>query len=158
MKTKEIKKFRDTYTKYEKECVFEGYQLAVLFDEKDMIKKHGGRWDADKQTWWMPEKHLLTDVHAGIGTVRDVLNDHEMVMGPYGEFKGKKSIMDNKSHEGYMLRNDLLKYVITWYPNQDAVEFVGPYNSNNVVTTWNTVEDAKTRWNELIDEGYNRVD
>ena len=154
MKTREIKKFRDSYTKYEKECVFEGYKLAVHFDEKNMVKKHGGRWDADEQTWWMPEKHLLTDVHAGIGTIRDVLNDHKMVMGQYGNFKGKKSIMDNKSHEGFILRKDELAYVVTWYPNQDAVEFVGASDTSK----WYTVETGKTRWDELVKEGYNRVE
>jgi len=45
MKSKEIRKFRESYNKYEKDCVFEGYKLAVRFDEKDMVKKHGGRWD-----------------------------------------------------------------------------------------------------------------
>ena len=158
MKTKEITKFRKDYSKYEKDCVFEGYQLAVHFDEKEMIKSHGGRWDVEKQTWWMPAERLSTDVHAGIGTIRDVLNDHKMIMGPFGDFKGKKSTICDNPHEEFMLQNNLLKYVVTWYPNQDAVEFVGPYNSNNVVTTWYSAEDAKTRWNELIDMDYNRVE
>ena len=87
MKTKEIKKFRDTYKDYDKQCYFEGLKLAVLFDEKDGVKKWGGRWDADAEHWWMPEKHLTTDVHEGIGTVKDWLNDHKMIMGQYGKFR-----------------------------------------------------------------------
>jgi len=160
MKSKEIHDFRKTYVKYEKECVFEGYKLAVLFDEKDSVKEMGGRWDADKQTWWMPENKLLHQLHDNGTLVRDELNDKNMIMGPYGEFnriliKGKDG---QWSGEEFMLQFGMLKFVVTWYTNQDAVEFVGPYNSNNVEEKWFTVEDAKTRWDELIKEGFNRVE
>ena len=80
MKTKEIKKFRESYKDYDKQCHFEGYKLAVLFDEKDEVKKWGARWDADAGVWWMPKGKSQVDVHAGIGTVKDWLNDQKMIM------------------------------------------------------------------------------
>ena len=155
MKTKEIKKFRDSYEKYEKDCVFEGYKLAVLFDEKDEVKRYGGRWDSDEQTWWMPEKKLLEEVHDNGLLMRDWLNDNEMIMGPYGDFKSDSLYMDNQKHEGFTLRKgENLTYILTWYENRDAVEIVGPSQSSG----WFTIENAKTRWDELILEGYNRVE
>lgn len=170
MKTKEIQKFRESYTKYEKECVFEGYALAVHFDEKEMVKKYGGRWDADKQIWWIPKKHLLTD--AGVGShringtlIRDVLNDHKMIVGPYGKFISIhwNASLSNKSHEEFWLRNHELSYLVAWYESQDAVEFVGPSSDTEEVSRhfqrqWFTIKDAKKRWDELITEGYIRVE
>jgi len=154
MKSKEIRKFRESYSKYEKDCVFEGYKLAVLFDEKDDVKRYGGRWDADEQSWWMPEKKLLDEVHDNGTLVRDWLNDNQMIMGPYGDFKGTDKRMENKSVEHHILRKGDSKYLINWYPNQDAVSL----GLDDEETHWFTVENARTRWDELISEGYNRIE
>ena len=165
MKSKEIKKFREDYTKYEKPCVFEGYRLAVHFDEKDMVKSYGGRWDADEQTWWMPEKKLLID--AGVGNpsngslIRDVLNDNKMIMGQYGEYKGpcKGDAVE------YKLKHDSSKNRVTvhWWEDSDAVQFHpsdqnGEWLGNAPDAVWYTVEKARIHWDELINGGYNRVE
>ena len=102
MKSKEIKKFREDYTDYKKKCVFEGYKLAVLFDEKDDVKRMGGRWDANEQTWCMPRENLKKDAEQYGGPpngslVEDYLNDLQMVMGQYGEFQ-KKDAQLNSNH------------------------------------------------------------
>ena len=98
MKSKEIRKFRKTYTKYDKDCVFEGYKLAVLFDEKDEVKQYGGRWhpypNDDGGYWWMPANKLLNEVHDNGTLVRDWLNDNEMIMGQYGEIKNTERFND----------------------------------------------------------------
>ena len=160
MKTKEIRKFRENYSKYEKDCVFEGYRLAVLFDEKDAVKKYGGRWDADDQTWWMPEKNLKNDALPNGSLVVDVLNDEKMIMGQYGEYKGPCKGVATK----YTLQNDERRYTVQWFEDEDAVCFSqGNYDNTEGAwidkqQNWFTIEKARTRWNELTEEGYNRVE
>ena len=167
MKTREIKKFRDSYTKYDKDCVFEGYKLAVHFDEKDMVKKYGGRWDADEQTWWMPESKLLVEVHEPIGMlVRDWLNDSEMIMGQYGKFnetEHTKSLIDNGHYTEYNLfppsdeDRGCPKFKVRFFYNQDVATFL--HNEyGGWKTEYLTIEDGRKRWDELIANGYNRVE
>jgi len=163
MKSKEIRKFRDSYSKYEKDCVFEGYRLAVLFDEKDSVKQYGGRWDADEQTWWMPEKKLLDEVHDNGTLVRDWLNDEKMIMGQYGKFADTSNnrnlfIGDTAiEHTEYVLRkstpNSKPDVTVRFFAKNDVATFSG-----KTATEFYTIEDGRNRWNALIDEGYNRIE
>ena len=159
LKSREIKKFRKTYTKYEKTCVFEGYKLAVLFDEKDDVKRYGGRWDPEEMTWWMPEKKLLNEIHNNGTLVRDWLNDSEMIMGQYGKIQWSKDDMKNISYTQYTLhcntgeRNGI---TVNWFEDIDAVEFVDTSIDNS--GTWYNVENARIWWDDLIGMGYNRVE
>jgi len=159
MKSKEIREFRKTYTKYEKDCVFEGYKLAVLFDEKDDVKRYGGRWNADEQTWWMPEKKLLDQIHDNGTLVRDWLNDNQMIMGQYGEYKGPCK-GDGVAYN--LLGIGKNRYTVQFWNDSDAVAFHqsrqdGTFGNNCPDPVWYTLEDARTRWDELISEGYVRV-
>ena len=164
MKTKEINKFRKSYTKYEKDCVFEGYKLAVLFDEKDQVKQYGGRWHPndgdDGGYWWMPENKLLDQVHDNGTLVRDWLNDNEMIMGQYGKYKGPCS--GNATQ--YSLQRDTggFRYTVQWWDERDAVSFSkslhdGTFGAGCPKAVWYTVEEARTQWDKLISKGYNRV-
>jgi hypothetical protein len=164
MKSREIKKFRDSYTKYEKECVFEGYRLAVHFDEKDMVKKYGGRWDADEETWWMPAKHLLTD--AGVGSpsngslIRDVLNDNKMIMGQYGKIKNRERFTDENDHfteYGLYKSNNEPKFKVQFFIKHDVAKFI-PTGMGELATEYLTIEAGRKRWDEAINAGYNRVE
>jgi len=165
MKSREIRKFRKTYTDYKKKCVFEGYKLAVLFDEKDIVKRMGGRWDAEEMTWWMPVKNLKKDAEQYGGPpngslVEDYLNDMQMVMGQYGEIQ-KVDTNRMGHYVQYTLRNgnkDSLK--VNWFEEVDAVEFVSstPTSSSYGIGKWFTVENARTHWDELVNGGYNRVE
>jgi len=166
MKSKEIREFRKTYTKYEKECVFEGYKLAVLFDEKDDVKRYGGRWDADEQIWWMPADCLTTDVHAGIGTVRDWLNDHKMIMGQYGKFNETEHIVhrvadafSNDHYTEYRLEGHDAspKFKVQFFYNQDVAKFIAT-GLGDLPTEYLTIEEGRKRWDALIECGYNRVE
>ena len=161
MKTKEIKKFREDYNKYEKTCVFEGYKLAVHFDEKDDVKRYGGRWDADEQTWWMPEKKLLNEIHDNGTLTRDWLNDNEMIMGQYGEFQNKP-LEPNSASEYKLKHADGPRYTVQWWDCGDAVSFSqslmdGTFGNGCPDAIWYTVEEARTHWDELISKGYVRV-
>ena len=162
MKSKEIREFRKTYTKYEKECVFEGYKLAVLFDEKDDVKRYGGRWDADAGIWWMPAGKLLDQIHDNGTLVRDWLNDSEMIMGQYGEFKNKP-LNPNSASEYKLLDDASTRFTVLWWDAEDAVSFHeslpdGTFGNNCPDAVWYTVENARTRWDELIAKGYMRVE
>jgi len=163
MKTKEIKKFRDAYTDYDKQCYFEGLKLAVHFDEKDEVKKWGARWNADGGFWWMPVDQLTVDVHAGIGTVRDWLNDHKMIVGQYGEFNENDNTRNLfsglKQHTAYGLykSNNEPKYKVQFFDEHDVAKFI-PTGMGDLAYAYFTLEDGRERWNELIACGYNRVE
>ena len=164
MKSKEIKKFRENYTKYEKDCVFEGYKLAVLFDEKDTVKQYGGRWDAGEQTWWMPAKKLLNEIRNDGTLVRDWLNDEQMIIGQYGKFNETKNTLnlldsdsDHYTEYGIHKSNTEPQYKVQFFYDQDAVKFI-PTGMGELPTEYLTLENARTRWDELVNSGYNRVE
>ena len=167
MKTKEIKKFRESYKSYIKDCVFEGYKLAVHFDEKDEVKRLGGRWDADNQTWWMPAKQLKEDAEPLGGPpngslVIDVLNANEMIMGQYGKFNETvhtKSFIDNDHFTEYGLHksNNEPQFKVQFFYDHDVAKFI-PTGMGELATEYLTLEDGRKRWNEAINAGYNRVE
>jgi|SaaInlV_100m_DNA_2_1039680.scaffolds.fasta_scaffold11160_2 hypothetical protein len=165
MKSHEIKTFRKTYKDYTKECAFEGYQLAVLFDEKDDVKQLGGRWDKDDKTWWMPKEKLDKNFDcngAGVGTIREHLNNHQMIMGQYGEHDSTIVLSDMTAHRRYKLVQDNVEIIVHWYDDYDAVKFetvVGNFGGRKAHhnSKWFKIADARTNWNSLIDEGYNNT-
>jgi hypothetical protein len=167
MKSREIKKFRKTYKDYSKGCYFEGFKLAVLFDEKDEVKGHGARWDKDERIWWMPLDCLTTDVHAGIGTVANWLNDHKMIVGQYGKFNENehnlnlfntdKSATGNWTEYGLHKSNNEPQFKVQFFYDQDVVKFI-PTGMGELASEYLTLEDGRKRWDESINAGYNRVE
>jgi hypothetical protein len=164
MKSKEIREFRKTYTKYEKECVFDGYKLAVLFDEKDEVKRYGGRWNQEEQIWWMPASRLLDEVSDNGTLVRDWLNDGQMIIGQYGEFKPSEHTThlfssDNDHYTEYGLHksNNDPQYKVQFFYEHDVAKFI-PTGMGDLDTEYYTREDGKKRWKVLIGIGYNRVE
>ena len=160
MKSKEIKTFRKTYTKYEKECVFEGYKLAVLFDEKDDVKRYGGRWNQEEQTWWMPAGKLLDQIHDNGTLVRDWLNDNEMIMGQYGKIKKPKGFTDDNHYYteyGLHKSNNEPQFKVQFFFNEDVAKFI-PTGMGELASEYLTIEDGRKRWDEAINAGYNRVE
>ena len=164
MKTKEISTFRKTYKDYDKQCYFEGFKLAVMFDEKDAVKKWGAKWDNDGKFWWMPTSRLTVDVHAGIGTVRDWLNDHKMIVGPYGKFNLNDHTENLFSDEsdyyteyGLHKSNNEPQYKIQFFYNDDVAKFI-PTGMGELASEYLTIEDGRKRWDEFIEAGYNRIE
>jgi len=166
MKSKEIRKFRESYKDYKKDCVFEGYKLAVLFDEKDTVKRMGGRWDADASTWWMPEKQLKEDAEQYGGPpngslIEDYLNDMQMIQGQYGDFKGP--CKGDASEYKLELAGQAHRYTVQWWDDSDAVQFHpsdqnGEFLGNAPKSVWYTVENARKPWDDLIAEGNIRTE
>jgi hypothetical protein len=161
MKTKEIATFRKSYKDYDKQCYFEGFKLAVMFDEKDLVKKWGARWNQDGGFWWMPKDNLTTDVHNGIGTVRDWLNDHKMIVGQYGKFDENEHTLnlfhsgDNHEYTEYdLIRSAYEQFKVQFYYKEDVAKFI----HGEMATEYYTIEDGRERWDEFIANGYNRVE
>ena len=160
MKSKEIRTFRKTYTKYEKECVFEGYKLAVLFDEKDDVKRYGGRWDAGAEHWWMPAGKLLDQVHDNGTLVRDWLNDNQMIMGQYGKIKNAERFTHESNHYteyGLHKSNNEPQFKVQFFYDMDVVKFIAT-GMGELATEYLNLEDGRKRWDVLIGIGYNRVE
>ena len=158
MKTHEIKKFRKTYKQYDKDCVFDGYKLAVLYDEKDVVKQHGGRWSDSEQIWWMPKNKLLDQVHDNGTLVRDWLNDHEMIMGQYGEIQESGKVEQKGHPKIYTLVNssDTHNVTVAWYEDHDAVRFNGIPHRTDI--RWLPVDKARELWNRMVCNGdYHRM-
>jgi hypothetical protein len=165
MKTKEIKKFREDYKDYTKECVFEGYKLAVHFDEKDAVKRLGGRWDAGAEHWWMPAKQLKEDAEPLGGPpngslVIDVLNANHMIMGQYGEIKNPERFSDDNDHYteyGLHKSNNEPQFKVQFFYEHDVAKFI-PTGMGELATEYLTLEDGRKRWDKAIASGYNRVE
>ena len=165
MKSKEIHTFRKTYKDYDKQCYFEGFKLAVLFDERDAVKEWGARWNAEDAHWWMPRNKLTVDVHAGIGTVKDWLNDHKMIVGQYGNFDENDNTRNlfhsGNNHEyteyGLHKSNNEPQFKVQFFFNHDVAKFI-PTGMGELATEYLTIEDGRKRWDEAIANGYNRVE
>ena len=162
MKSNEINKFRENYTKYEKECVFEGYRLAVLFDEKDSVKQHGGRWNQEEKTWWMPAGKILEQIHDNGTLVRDWLNDNEMIIGQFGKITKAQSERftdeaGNFTEYGIHKSNNDPQFKVQFFYEQDVVKFI-PTGMGELATEYLTLEDGRKRWDEAIEAGYIRVE
>jgi len=172
MKTHEINKFRKTYQPYVKGCCFEGLKLAVLFDEKDEVKRIGGMWDANAKLWWMPacnlhmsvsHQHLAAANWSGADNpdIREYLNHKKMILGPYGDFDydgvNSKSFVkniDDIPNEVFQLSRGNQIYSMRIYTQHDiahVIETTG--NSGKYMHR----EAGRIRWDELVKEGYNRT-
>jgi hypothetical protein len=172
MKPKAIRDFRKTYQPYNKPCCFEGYRLAVLFDEKDEVKRIGAKWDANLKIWWMPVENLLLKVnHQHLAaanwsgtddpTIARYLNHQKMVLGPYGDFdydsSGAKEFqrnIDEEQYEEFQLSKKSKSHTMRIYLSYDiAHEFSNTGDSGNYMHR----ERGRKRWEELVKEGYNRT-
>jgi hypothetical protein len=163
MKTKEIHTFRKTYKKYDKPCHFEGYKLAVLFDEKDDVKSMGGRWDAGAEHWWMPADKLTNQIHDNGTLVRDALNDSMMIMGQFGQFRDTTDTRTLLRHDDHFTEygihksNNEPQFKVQFFYDMDVVKFI-PTGMGELATEYLNLEDGRKRWDVLIGIGYNRVE
>ena len=169
MKSREIKKFRKTYTKYTYDCISEGYKLAVLFDEKDEVKKYGGRWhpypsDDGGGYWYMPAKHINDVVHDNGTLVRQWLNENEMIMGQHGKINTNthQHILDNlENADEYELqhkdstesfRSDNTGHFRVW-----EVIGIAAWKLNDADVNYMTLDDGRSLWDDLMCGGFRRI-
>ena len=155
MKTHEIKTFRKTYKQYIKPCVFEGYKLAVLFDEKDKVKELGGRWDKEEQIWWIPKDKLNNNDGRGHLTVYEWLNNNKMIVGQYGANADAGYIELSGTPKMYSLMHNGNTVTVAWYEEYDAVRFNRAFAG--IADEWMTIEEGRKYWDSLIQGGYSRM-
>ena len=157
MKTHEIKEFRKTYVDYDKECVSDGYALAVLYEEKDLVKKAGAHWDKERRIWWMPWKRAeekYSEDH-DYSTLK-WLNIGNMVVGQYGAIKVDKiEEVSNTNIKTWELMKNNHIVTVSLYEDFDVVRFdsLSPTEKD-----WVTLQEARDVWDSLIKGGWNKVE
>jgi hypothetical protein len=77
MNKRELKKWRESYTPWDRKCITEGLRLNVHFDEKDHLKRIGARWQPDPSGkggyWWMHNSKLDSDMVTAIPALMPVI-------------------------------------------------------------------------------------
>ena len=172
MNKRELTKWRENYTVWDTPCLGEGLYLHVHFDEKDDVKRMGGRWNPDPSGkgghWWMPIYQLeqtcpLEDEEnwgpGGSGTIQDWLNNHKMIAGQYGTLKG--AACENwcgrgSEHQVYQLLTPEGNIAtMTVYSELDIVEIEGPQQGGE--TNWLNMRDSRKVWDMMIQGGARKV-
>ena len=174
MNKRDLKKWREDYTLWESPCLGEGLYLHVHFDEKDDVKRLGGRWNPDPSGkgghWWMPKDKLQQDSPLDVdfldgwsGTIQDWLNNYKMIAGQYGTLDPTvcKNWVGQGDAEDLFQMYELLTTNgdIAWmkvYAEVDIVEINGPQQPDDQ-TNWLNMRDARTVWDMLIQGGARRV-
>ena len=168
MNKRELRKFRENYSPvtFNEVAIGDRCKLAVHFDEKDEVKTLGARWEPDPSGkgghWWIASTALLDDVHPGVGTKLDVLNDKKMIVGPSGTVQVRKvqrqiadmAQEDIQVHDIYSEEKSL-KYSFTVYGEIGIASFLarpGPTDPNYM---W--LEEARTLWDEQMEQGFRPI-
>ena len=160
MKSRDIKKFRKTYVEYTGVVGKDGLALAVLFDEKDEIKRMGGKWnpapEGEEGGHWSMGKSQLGE--AGL----QYLNDHQMIVGPQGELNGEecKAYCEGRNSTQYKIRKpgDVDNvFTFSFYADVDLVSFDFPQNGNYEKSVWMTTDKGRSMWDEMMTEEYRLI-
>tara|TARA_R100001082_G_scaffold66412_1_gene37510 strand:+ start:478 stop:1002 length:525 start_codon:yes stop_codon:yes gene_type:complete len=165
MNKTQLRKWREDYTVWDAPCLGDGLALHVHFDEKDDVKRMGGRWHPDPSGkgghWWMPIDKLeqtcpFEDEEfwgpGGSGTVIDWLNNHKMIAGQYQPNAQEcKDFVDYNTTESeqYEIINDDSTMTFRVYPYLDVVDI-----GNDV---FQTVADSRTIWDDMMKVGWRKV-
>ena len=176
MNKRQLTKWREDYTVWESPCLGEGLYLHVHFDEKDDIKRLGGRWNPDPSGkgghWWMPKGQLsitcpipCEPVGDGwSGTIEDWLNNMKMIGGQYGTLNIKACL--EQVDEGWECNEYQLMApsgeisTMMVYTDIDMVTITnqhGKTSDNEDVVSWTNMRDARFVWEMLIKSDYRKV-
>lgn len=172
MNKRELRKFRENYSPvtFNEVAIGDRCKLAVHFDEKDEVKTLGARWEPDPSGkgghWWIASDDLLDDVHPGVGTKLDVLNDKKMIVGPSGTVQQRKvqrqiadmAQEDIQVHDIYSEEKSL-KYSFTIYGEIGIASFLASPDDYRVPTETNYMwlEEARTLWDEQMEQGFRPI-
>ena len=163
-------KWREDYTVWDSPCLGEGLYLHVHFDEKDLVKRLGGRWHPDPSGtgghWWMPKDKLTMDCpidpditeEFGV-TILQWLNDHKMIAGQYEpnadvcrdfiDAHDPATEVITSSDEFEIISQDRdANMIFRVYPNLDVVQIGSVYR---------TMADSRTVWNDMMKVGWRKV-
>jgi hypothetical protein len=162
MKSRDIKKFRKTYVDYEGICGKDGLALAVLFDEKDEIKKMGGKWnpapEGEEGGHWSMKKSQLGD------EAMKYLNENKMIVGPQGELDGAEAqaFCEDYNCIQYHVRKpgDDQVFTFSFYADVDIVSFDFPDCgwSGGKGSKWMTTADGRKLWETYMADEYRLIE
>ena len=173
MNKRQLTKWREDYTVWESPCLGEGLYLHVHFDEKDDVKRLGGRWNPDPSGkgghWWMPQDKLgktcpipCEPVGDGwSGTIEDWLNNMKMIGGQYGKLNVKACL--EQVDEGWecneyqlMAPSGCLQEGVTTMTVYADIDMVSITNQHSDVS-WLNMRDARVVWEMLIKSNHRKV-
>ena len=168
----QLTKWRKDYTIWASPCLGEGLHLHCHFDEKDDVKRLGGRWNPDPSGkgghWWMPKNQLDKDCpiedeefwpNGGSGTIEHWLNNHKMIAGQYGRLSAPKCL--DYAGEGNTFASHRLigtsgdDLHITVYEEAGIIRFMG--NAAHGSDQWLPTQEARATWEMLMTSGYRKI-
>ena len=156
MKPSAIKKFRETYTDHTGAPLTEYLTLAVLFDEKDIAKNHGCKWNPDARNWEFPSRKLDSQMLR-------ILNERKWIVEEKGDLVDvtRWTIAPEGCGEDHLLyekNGSSWKFTVCTvtteahstapWPDREAVAV-----EVNGVSNLYTKEYAKALWESLVDIG-----
>ena len=171
----QLRKWRDDYTVWEMPCLGEGLALHCHFDEKNDVKRLGGRWQPDPSGkgghWWMPANKLdqtcpIDDDEfwgeGGSGTIEHWLNNHKMIAGQYGTLditacKGAVIGEEQDHREQYDLlspEGDTMTITVFTRLDVASIDSSDGHMGENV---WRTIDDTRVVWNDLTEAGWRKI-
>tara|TARA_R110002167_G_scaffold294620_2_gene499188 strand:- start:1085 stop:1633 length:549 start_codon:yes stop_codon:yes gene_type:complete len=173
-------KWREDYSPWLAKCTGEGMQLAVHFEEKDYVKRMGGRWKPDPTgkggRWWIPADKVENvcpyddigmEMHVAVGeTVRDFLNKYKMVFSPYGEQNGDlclEVVTDYISQPSFLspkqfrLSSPNSELDVIWYAELGLCAFRSSRDDDEITSDWYTAENGRSCWDQCVAEGFYRT-
>jgi len=175
MNKRQLIKWREDYTTFDAPCLGEGLYLHCYFDEKDDVKRLGGRWNSDPSGkgghWWMPKNQLDKDCPMRAfdtegcgcsGTIRDWLNNYKMIAGQYGTLdtnmcyeaiQGNLGAFGGESTVYQLLASGGGTPTFEVHPDLDVVQIQSETNEVN----WLNMRDARVVWNMMIQGGSRKV-
>tara|TARA_R110000824_G_scaffold4065_6_gene19315 strand:- start:643 stop:1191 length:549 start_codon:yes stop_codon:yes gene_type:complete len=164
----QLRKWREDYTVWNHPCLGEGLALHSTFDEKDDVKRLGGRWHPDPSGkgghWWMPKDRLGKEAvgvedagHAQ--SVSEWLNEHQMIAGQYGRLHGTLCL-DYADEGNTFVAHRLIgtagdDLLITVYEDVGIVRLIG--NAAAGSDQWVTMDEARATWELLMESGYRKL-
>tara|TARA_R100001082_G_scaffold6371_1_gene4143 strand:+ start:402 stop:932 length:531 start_codon:yes stop_codon:yes gene_type:complete len=169
MNKNQLKKWREDYTVWDAPCLGEGLYLHVHFDEKDDVKRLGGRWNPDPSGkgghWWMPFNNLSTTCpiecepmgDGWSGTIEDWLNNMKMIGGQYGKLNVTDCL--EQVDEGWECNEYQLMApcgeisTMMVYADLDMVSITNQHGD----VSWTNMRDARVVWEMLIKSNHRKV-
>ena len=167
MNKRDLKKFQENYTPFDspqwtpdffkrRGWPAEGLRLAVHFDQKDVVKQWGAKWNSEEKYWWLPAMELQSErMHLAD------LNHRKMVVGWHGSLDDDLCTEwignDAPDQEYNLVRDDATLTVRTW-KNHDLIQVAkGASEADPAGSIYETIERGRTSWNNLMERGWRRL-
>lgn len=165
MNKRDLKKFQENYTDFlpspatwsnDMGYPAEGLRLAVHFDQKDVVKSWGAKWNSEEKYWWLPTRELQSE-----RTHLADLNHRKMIVGWHGTLDDDLCtawISSAKPDQEYTLVRDDATLTVRVWNNHDLIQLAkGTPEADPAGSLHETIENGRTSWNNLMDKGWRRL-